>query len=92
MDREIDAAGDQRFLDLLREQALAAGFRKRPVLDAVARGADDGDRDGGGVEAVRGGDAVPRLVRLGEGEGRATRADDQDGGGSSGLHAIGSGC
>ena len=36
MHREIDRAGEQRLLDLLGEQALAAGLRQRPVLDAVA--------------------------------------------------------
>ena len=40
MHGDVDAAGKQRFLDLLGEQALAAGFRQRPVLDAVAAGRD----------------------------------------------------
>ena len=37
MHREIDAAVDQRLLDLLGEQPLAAGLRQRPVLNPVAR-------------------------------------------------------
>jgi hypothetical protein len=40
MHGDVDAAGDERFLDLLGEQALAAGFGERPVLDAVAAGRD----------------------------------------------------
>ena len=45
MHREIDLAREQRLLDLLGEQALAAGFGQRPVLDAVAAGADRHDLD-----------------------------------------------
>ena len=44
----IDAAAEQRFLDLLDEQALAAGLGQRPVLDHVAGGLDDHDLDGVG--------------------------------------------
>ena len=36
----------QRFLDLLDEQALAAGLGQRPVLDGIARGLDGDDLDG----------------------------------------------
>ena len=36
---------EQRFLDLLGEQALAAHLRQRPVLDRVAGGADDNELD-----------------------------------------------
>ena len=38
--RGVDAAREQRLLDLLDEQALAAGLGQRPVLDDVARGPD----------------------------------------------------
>ena len=40
MHREVDRAGRERLLDLLGEQTLAAGIRQRPILDAVAAGAD----------------------------------------------------
>ena len=45
MHRQVDRTGDKRVLDLLGEQALAAGLRQRPVLDAVAAGADHLDCD-----------------------------------------------
>ena len=48
VDREIDGAGQQGLLDLLDEQALAADLGQRPVLDAIARGADQLDADGVG--------------------------------------------
>ena len=38
MHGEIDVAAQQRLLDLLGEQALAALLRQRPVLDGVAGG------------------------------------------------------
>ena len=41
MHGEVDVAGQQRLLDLLGEQALAADLGERPVLDAVAGGLDD---------------------------------------------------
>src|SRR5512142_2636035 len=45
MHGEIDAPVEQRLLDLLGEQALAADVRQRPILDAVAGGLDDDQRD-----------------------------------------------
>ena len=45
---DVDAARQQRFLDLLDEQALAAGLGQRPVLDGIARGLDGDDLDGVG--------------------------------------------
>ena len=53
MHGEIDAAVEQRLLDLLGEQALAAHFRQRPVLDGIARGADDDEFDRRLVDAER---------------------------------------
>jgi hypothetical protein len=41
MHRAIDAPIDQRLLDLLGEQPLAADIGKAAVLDAIAAGADD---------------------------------------------------
>ena len=43
MHGEIDRAVEQRLLDLLGEQPLAARFAQRPVLDAVAGRFDDDD-------------------------------------------------
>ena len=44
VDGEIDLFPDQRLVDLLAEQALAAGLGERPVGDAVA-GRADGHND-----------------------------------------------
>ena len=71
MHGDIDAVAEQRFLDLLGEQALAAGFRQRPVLDAVAAGGDRLDGEGRfrkvRVEAIVGRDSLGKEV----GEGGA---------------------
>jgi hypothetical protein len=42
MDAEIELASEQRLVELLGPQRLAADFGQRPVLDLVAGG---GDRD-----------------------------------------------
>jgi len=41
MDRAVDAAVQHRLLDLLGEQRLAAHLQQAPILDLIARGADD---------------------------------------------------
>ena len=94
MHREIDGAGAERLLDLLGEQALAAGLGQRPVLDHVAGGADGLDRDLIGSNAMRGGEAGAHFPRLGERERAAARADAQQRRrtGARGLHAITSQC
>ena len=61
---DVDAPVEQRLLDLLGEEALAAGFRKRPVLDAVATGRDDLDGEGVLGHSVRRHQQRPHLVRL----------------------------
>ena len=79
------APDKQRLLDFLGEQALAAGFGQRPVLDHVAGGADDLDLDPLRVEAAgrwRGG---LHLARLHQRQRRAARADAQDGAVGRGL-------
>jgi hypothetical protein len=43
VDRHIDLAGDQRLLDLLGKQALAADLVQLAILDLVAGGLDDDD-------------------------------------------------
>ena len=50
MHGEVDGAGEQRLLDFLGEEPLAAGLGQRPVLNDVAGGADDADLDPLGVE------------------------------------------
>ena len=53
MDGRVDLARQKREVDLLGEEALAAGLGERPVLDRVAAGADDLERDPLDVPAVR---------------------------------------
>ena len=79
MHRGVDPPGEQGGVDLLGEEALAAGFRERPVLDDVAAGADDLERHRGLVPAVREREQPARLVRLSEGEGGAARAEGEEG-------------
>ena len=45
MHRQINMPGDQRLLDLLDEQALAADLGEQPVLHPVAGRADRHDLD-----------------------------------------------
>ena len=85
MHREVDVAGEQRLLDFLGEQSLAAGFGQWPILDDVAGGADDFDLDPLGVEARRGGEPALHLARLHQRQRRAARADAQDGSLAGGL-------
>ena len=77
MHREIDGAVEQRLLDLLGEQALAADLRERPVLDHVAGGADRHDRDRVGCDPVGGRQPGTHLVRLPQRQRAAARADAQ---------------
>jgi hypothetical protein len=66
----VDLAGDEGFLDLLGEEALAADLRQRAVLDAVAGGLDDhdGDRPLGGKIGVRFTEAAAHFLSLGKGK------------------------
>src|SRR5262249_36885085 len=76
VDREIDAAVQQRLLDLLGEQALAADLLQLSVLHPVARGADDRDLRGRQVGMCRG-QTLLHLARLGQRHGAAAGADPQ---------------
>src|SRR5690606_36630743 len=79
--REVGLAVEQRLLDLLDEQALAADLGQRAVDDAVAGGLDDEELDG---EAGGGRDqAIADVVGLPEGELAAAGRDDE-----SILHAF----
>src|SRR5204863_313788 len=73
VDREVGGALEERLLDLLDEQALAADLRERDVEDLVARGGDDVEVDG---EVGRDGEEA-RLDVLGlpECEGGASGGD-----------------
>src|SRR5262249_5303680 len=82
MDGAVDAPVDQRLLDLLGEEPLAADLQEAAVLHLVAGGCDHhqwgGRLDGGGVLQVgaeRGGDAALHEAGLGEAQLRAARAD-----------------
>ena len=71
----------QRLLDLLDEQALAAGLGQRPVLDRVAGGPDGDDLDGvgRGERRHRGGERVAHQAGLGQGQLAAARAEAEEG-------------
>src|SRR5262245_55779057 len=96
MHRELDPAGAERLLDLLGEQALAAGLRQRPVADHVAGGADDLELDPFRGKRMRGGQTIAHLFGLGERERAAARADDERRGSGRGrrrgLHPMTSQC
>ena len=77
MHGEIDRAAEQRFVDFLGEQALAAEVAQRLVPDAVARGGDGLKRDGGVTKAVRSDQQRPHMVRLPQRERASTRADQK---------------
>ena len=85
MHREVDAALEQRLLDLLGEQALAAGLGQRPVLDPVAGGADHLDLDPRRIEAMRLRQRVAHHAGLRQRQRAAARADPQNGRSSLGL-------
>ncbi len=68
-------AGQQRLLDLLGEETLAAGLGQRPVLDAVARGPDGAHLECQPAGPVRCLQALAHLVRLRQRQWRAARAD-----------------
>ncbi len=73
--RDVDAPLEQRLLDLLGEQALAADLGERAVLHRVAGGLDDDDLDRRrlGQLAVHRGEARAHLTGLGERQGAAAR-------------------
>ncbi len=96
MHGKVDGAGDERLLDLLGEETLAAGIRQRPVADRVAGGADDLEHDCFRGELVRGREAVAHLLRLGKRQRATARADDErrrlGRGWCCGLHPMTSRC
>ena len=78
MHGEIDAPVQERLLDLLGEEPLAADLGERAVGEAIARGGDDG----GAQRAVLGERGMSRhelgadVAGLGDGERAAPRTDD----------------
>ena len=77
VDGGVDLAREQRDVDLLGEQALAAGLGERPVLDRVAARADDPQLDVLLRPAVRLREPAPGLVGLSERQRRAAGAKDE---------------
>jgi hypothetical protein len=53
MRRRVDRAGEQRGVDFLGEQALAAGLGERTILDRIAGCSDDLERDPLDLPAMR---------------------------------------
>ena len=78
MHRKVDGAIEQRLLDFLGEQPLAAGFRERPVLDVVPGGADRDELDPGARKPVGCEERRANELGLFEGQRAAARADPQN--------------
>ena len=89
MHRKVDATGQQCLLDLFREQALAALFRQRPILNDIAGRPDDHEFNPFLSHTHRGGQSRPHRARLDQGERTAARTDAQ---GGCGLRHITSRC
>ena len=70
MHRGVDAVREQRLLDLLGKQALAADLGQRAVLLLVTGGLDDHGLDSAvrGKLGMGGGQTGAHLARLGERE------------------------
>ena len=92
MHGEIDRAVEQRLLDLLGEQSLAAGFGERPVENLVAGSADGDELDLRREKPVRGDQPLAHLLRLLERQRAAARADAQKRRSGQGLHLPTSRC
>src|SRR5436190_4738416 len=79
MDGAINSAIQQRLLDFLGEEALAADLQQAAILDAVTGGGDADQRSGllrlGRCRAEGGGDGALHHPGLGERQLRAARAD-----------------
>jgi hypothetical protein len=60
----VDRAGEESRVDFFREQAFAARIGERAVLDRVAGGANDLERDPVNLPILRVGQAESRLIRL----------------------------
>src|SRR5712671_3634382 len=73
MDRDVRLAAEQCLLDFLDEESLPPGFHQRPILDAVARGAESHDRanlvEFALIPAMRIGERGPYEMRLGKRQG-----------------------
>ena len=89
MHSKIDATGQQCLLDFFREQALAALFRQRAILNDVAGRPDDDEFNTILFHAHRRGQSSPHRTRLDQGERAAARTDAQ---GGCGLRHITSRC
>ena len=77
MDREVDVGGQQRRIEFLREEPLAARFGQRTILDRIACRADFQDGDRRLRPALGRRQSAARLVRLGQRQGASARAQSQ---------------
>ena len=75
MHRAIDLAVDQRPVEFLGPQRLAADVGQRPVLHPVAGGANHDDFDRVPAPAMRCAQRTPYQIRLDKGERRTTRTE-----------------
>ena len=85
---QIDAAGEQSFLDLLGKQPFATSFRQRSILDAIAGRLDDDGLQLRFSQGMRAHQAPTDLVCLGECQHRSAGPDAYP----ACLQAVCSGC
>ena len=85
MHRTGDLAVQQRAVELLGPQGLAADLRERAILHPVAGGANRHDRDGFLRPAMRGAQGIAHHMCLEESERRTAGAEAEEGIGHGGL-------
>ena len=79
MDGDVDVAADLRDIEFLGEQAFAARFRQRPILNGVACRLDDDDLDPVLRHRVSAGKQRADLMRLRKRQRRSARANSRQG-------------
>ncbi len=77
MDREIDLARQQRAIQLLGPERLAADIGQGAILHLVAGGADRDDLDRVGRKAVRRAKRIGDHIGLPESQRRTARAETE---------------
>ena len=79
MHGKVDLARQQRGIEFLGPQRLAADLGQRPVLHAVAAGEHRDQFDIALIQPMRRDQPRARFFGLGQGEGRTAGAEAQDG-------------
>lgn len=77
MDGDIDVAAVKRDIELLGEEALAAGFTQRPILDRVAGRLDGDDLETSRCDTMACREAALDLMGLRQRQWAAARTDPE---------------